>query len=474
MNSQNQFHLDSSVFKKMLAQNLLLPIFLALVLVIILTSQVYRLLKANEALEHSSAIMSQSNSVFRLIVEGDNGSRGYQISGDEDFLRIYEQATAELKVEIQKLKELLVDKPEHLQRVDLVEISYDNWKNMTSKVIDLKRIGLRAEPEVLLGRKEHLDRARSELDSLGGSETSRRTQIAAEAKMATMSTLALTIILGLIAGLVLSVFGVRQLRLLSSNYAEVIASLNYANTHLEEEVNRRTLDLVATNQELEAFSYSVSHDLRAPLRNIGGFSQALLNDHQSSLNPEGKMYLGFISQGVDKMTSLIGNLLDLSKVTRADLIRTKVDLAPIAEQIVNDLKSESLSRSVQFKNMPSAWVEADADLIAVVLQNLLANAWKFSERKTMTSIEFGVKESQQGFVYFVRDQGAGFDMRYQDKLFGAFQRLHSSQEFEGTGVGLATVKRIISRHGGDIWAESRVGEGSTFYFTIDKKHISPT
>ena len=230
-----------------------------------------------------------------------------------------------------------------------------------------------------------------------------------------------------------------------------------------EDANR---ELEGTNRELEAFSYSVSHDLRAPLRTIDGFSQILQEDYEDKLDKEGVDYLGRVRAASKHMAGLIDDLLDLSRVGRRPLSRERVDLSDLVFGIVKDLRLSEPQRKVYFVTEENVAAWADMGLLKVALENLLGNAWKFTSREPEARIEFGVQEDAGRPVYFVRDNGAGFDQDYSDKLFGAFQRLHGQEEFEGTGIGLATVARIIHRHGGRVWAEGRVGEGATFYFTL--------
>jgi signal transduction histidine kinase len=226
-----------------------------------------------------------------------------------------------------------------------------------------------------------------------------------------------------------------------------------------EDVNR---ELEGTNRELEAFSYSVSHDLRAPLRTVDGFSQILAEDYGDRLDDEGLDYLARVRTASRHMAELIDDLLDLSRVGRRPLRRETVDLSALAFGIAEDLKGAEPEREVDFVVEGGVTARGDVGLLKAALENLLGNAWKFTSREPRATIRFGAS----GGAYYVSDDGAGFEEAYKDKLFGAFQRLHRPEEFEGTGIGLATVARIVHRHGGEVWAEGAVGEGATFFFTL--------
>ena len=231
---------------------------------------------------------------------------------------------------------------------------------------------------------------------------------------------------------------------------------------LENIVGERTAELRSANRELEAFSYSVSHDLRSPLRAIDGFSQALLEEYSGELDDVGRGYLDRVRAASQRMGVLIDNLLRLSRVTRQELLPEQTDLTAMCQEIVRELKDSDAQRKVDVTIQDNMVAQCDAKLIRIALTNLIENAWKYSSKQDVARIRVGCRDG----VFFVQDNGAGFDMRYADKLFGAFQRLHSKEEFEGTGVGLATVARVIHRHGGEIWAESELGAGATFFFTL--------
>jgi light-regulated signal transduction histidine kinase (bacteriophytochrome) len=237
-------------------------------------------------------------------------------------------------------------------------------------------------------------------------------------------------------------------------------------TRLNEAIKRQKDALEIVNRELESFSYSVSHDLRAPLRAIDGFSQALLDDCGDKLDEMGRRHLARVREAAARMSQLIEDLLGLAHVTRRAVNRSEVDLTAVARRASEQLRSRDPSRDVNFVIQSNLRAQVDGRLVTIVLENLLGNAFKFTAKRAQARIEFGCTEQNGQVVYFVRDNGAGFDMNYAQRLFSPFQRLHATQDFEGTGVGLATVQRIVHRHEGRIWAEAAVGAGAAFYFTL--------
>jgi two-component system sensor histidine kinase/response regulator len=255
------------------------------------------------------------------------------------------------------------------------------------------------------------------------------------------------------------------LNLLLSTY-EAAIQRNQELTVAKNDLRTANTALETANKELEAFSYSVSHDLRAPLRAIHGFTQMVLEDDAGQLDEQGKDNLLRVQRACIRMGQLIDDLINLSRASRGELHREQVDLGAVARTILADLEAAQPQRKVNLRVADGLVVEGDGRLLRAVLENLFANAWKFTSKRSEACIEFGVKIEHEQRILFVRDNGAGFDMSFVDKLFGAFQRLHSTDEFPGTGIGLATVQRIIHRHGGRIWAEGAVGEGATFYFTL--------
>jgi signal transduction histidine kinase len=259
------------------------------------------------------------------------------------------------------------------------------------------------------------------------------------------------------AALVLGIFAFLRIR---------TNSISRSNAQLQQVVDKRTEELLAANRELETFAYSVSHDLRAPLRGINGFSQVLFEEYQDKLDQKGVDYIERIQRATRRMGKLIDSLLELSRIARRELVRSSIDVTSMAHSIVTELQQANPGRKVDFMVEPDLYVEADPELFRIVLENLLRNAWKFTEMTEKARVELGRTKAGEKGAFFIRDNGVGFDMAYANNLFVPFHRLHSGNDFEGTGIGLATVKRIISRHGGKVWAEGDRDKGATFYFKL--------
>ncbi len=259
-----------------------------------------------------------------------------------------------------------------------------------------------------------------------------------------------------------------ELGRLARSFNTMADQVSRSHHHLETQVAQRTKALEGTNAELESFSYSVSHDLRAPLRAIHGFSRILLEDHNAKLDPEAQRLLGVIDQNTRRMGQLIDDLLAFSRLGRTDLSTGPVDMKELAQTVADEIKRTDNGRqgSLEIRIDPLPPARGDRGLLRQVMANLLQNAAKFTRDRPSARIEVGSRADSGQTVYFVKDNGAGFDARYADKLFGVFQRLHSTEQFDGTGVGLAIVKRIVQRHGGRVWAEGAVNQGATFFFTL--------
>jgi PAS domain S-box-containing protein len=239
--------------------------------------------------------------------------------------------------------------------------------------------------------------------------------------------------------------------------------------HQRTALARSNIELQAVNKELESFSYSVSHDLRAPLRHIDGFARILKDEYATGIPAEGRRYLDRVLDAANHMGHLVDDLLNLARIGRSEMVKQKVDLAELVRQAIADLPEETITRDIKWRIEPLPELDCDPGLLKLVFVNLLSNAVKFTRGSQAALVEVGTREIDGATAIFVRDNGVGFDPKYADKLFGVFQRLHRQEDFEGTGIGLATVQRIIHRHGGEIWAESELGRGATFSFTLDSR-----
>ncbi len=253
----------------------------------------------------------------------------------------------------------------------------------------------------------------------------------------------------------------------SSRYREANDELRALNAELEQRVAARTADLKFANDELEAFAYSVSHDLRAPLRAVDGFSQVLLDTYRDQLDEQGRDYLSRVRAGARRMGTMIDELLELSRVSRAQLRHQAVDLSTLARRIAEEMVEADPGRRVELVVTDGITAQGDPELLRIVLENLLSNAWKFTSTRAEARVEVGQTEHAGHAAYFVRDNGVGFDMAHAGQLFAPFQRLHRADEFPGVGIGLVSVQRIVSRHGGRIWAEAEPDRGATFVFTLE-------
>jgi light-regulated signal transduction histidine kinase (bacteriophytochrome) len=274
-----------------------------------------------------------------------------------------------------------------------------------------------------------------------------------------------------------SVDNMSEIIILGNSLNQMLESLTQAqneikdlNENLEQKVKARTAELEASNKELESFSYSVSHDLRAPLRHISGYANLVIKNFSDNLPEKGNHYLTSIIESANQMGLLIDDLLQLSKTSRQELEYGKVDMNVIFLEVYENIKNHNKNRNIKWIISILPTVNGDFNLLKLVWFNLLANALKFTQEKSLAIIEVAFKEDDKEFIFSISDNGVGFDMQYSDKLFGVFQRLHSNKEFKGTGIGLANVYRIINRHGGRTWADAEVNKGATFYFTIPKKN----
>ena len=441
------------------------------------------LLHGEDWVQHTWHVINQVESITSSAKDAETGNRGFLITGDDEYLAPYRSALKELPRELDEFQRLTADNASQQTRVIEMRAVLEQRISLLQQGIDLRRGGDRDSVHALVlsgTGKAQMDHLRAIADDMEAEERRLLGIRVAETVVSSRRTRA-TVGIASIIDLLLIVFMLRYvqreraLRLASEEIAANLAvsraeleakaaEVQALNRTLEDRVRMRTSELETTNRELEAFSYSVSHDLRAPLRTIDGFSLALEEDYAEVVGATGKDYIKRVRTGVQRMGELIDALLQLSRITRAPIEREHFDLSALAEAVAADLQEQNREREITFHIEDGLAAEADPKLLRVALENLLGNAVKFSARAPQAVIEFGWDGEKK--AWFVRDNGAGFDMYYAEKLFNAFNRLHGDKDFKGSGIGLATVARVIRRHHGTIWADSVVGRGATFWFTL--------
>lgn len=414
------------------------------------------------AFQHAAALTAIER--MRFAAEKKVAStRAFLLSGSEKFVTRGREARGEFYAALGRLSQLTLADDER-QLVGRIEPQERRHQETMERIIARRAGGALREAMIsefeseLIPRHEALD---ATLSSLAATKETHLGE--AQARSVAISNEIMRTFTGTAVGATALVLGLGVI------VARLLANRRKAERRLlalHEELERRAAALAASNEELEAFSYSVSHDLRSPLRGVDGFSKALLEDYGDRLDATGRDYLNRVRAGTQRMGKLIDDLLGLSRVTRAELRRGPVDLSALAAASLDGLRLAEPGRKVELRVEPGLTAEGDPDLLRIALENLLSNAWKFTSRRELARIEVGLERRDGERVLYVRDNGAGFDMAYAGKLFGAFQRLHGAWEFSGTGIGLATVRRIIARHGGRIWARGEVDKGATIYFTL--------
>ena len=421
------------------------------------------------------AVDDLAASTLSSLKDAETGQRGYLIARKESYLDPYRMGIREFDRKAEALKKLTAGDPKAAAMAARIANSGHLKEEEMARVLSiLNTEGLQAAVAAVtedVGKQEMdaVRRATADLLALEGAALARNRaeQRRDETSMRNKALLSAVILFLLtLAGTVLLSIEIAYERRLAENleasqnrYRELAGSL-------DKQVEERTRELELVNKELSAFAYSVSHDLRAPLRSIDGFSQIVLDDYADQLDDTGRRLLGRIRAAAVRMGSLIQSLLELSRVTRHELVRQPFSLSEMAASVVEGLKASSPDREVTVTIETDMRVEADPNLTRALLDNLIQNAWKFTSKTPNASIEIGRVTKEGRPVYFVRDNGAGFDPAYADRLFTPFQRLHAESEFEGTGIGLATVQRVVNRHSGRIWAESETGRGATFFFAL--------
>ena len=436
------------------------------------------LLSSEYWVAHTWQTIGQVDRIMGSAKDAETGSRGYLITGDDNYLDPYFSARRELPAEFDRFGLLVPDNPGQLARLTEMRAVVDQRLALLQQSIDLRRNSdtdsVRAL--VLTGTgKVQMDRLRRIADDMQAEELrllTLRTTTAQSSGRRARYTVSLASGLDLLLIMLMFRYFARErsLRVASEVAARRLAlsrvelEINSLNALLEHRVQLRTAELVTANRELEAFSYSVSHDLRAPLRTIDGFSLALEEDYASIVGNAGKDHIRRVRNAVHRMGELIDALLQLSRITRAEIVREQFDISTMAESVAAQLQEENPGREIAFHIESGLQAFADPHLIRVALENLFGNAVKFSSKMPNTVVDFGWDPIES--AWYVRDNGAGFEMIYADKLFNAFNRLHGDKDFKGSGIGLATVARVVHRHQGRIWPNSVVNHGATFWFTL--------
>jgi signal transduction histidine kinase len=464
----------------------------AMLIVLLNTWWAYRELNALYTAQgwraHTLEVITHTRAAELDVARADDAVRGVLLLGKPGFDEAYKETQQEAMTELVEMRRLAADNAGQQQRLNFLNrrmivrfAALDSALAMNSTAgqrIDpaLLAPALSASPDGGPTVRYVLEKIEEEEQRLLIQRTTHVTQ-ALHMVWVSLAAASLLDLLLILAAFEFLIRISRDRQLLARRAEEIIglnSELKSLNIDLEGRVEQRTRELAAANQELEAFSYSVSHDLRAPLRTIDGFSLALQEDFADALNDEGRDYITRVRNGVQRMGSLIDALLQLSRVTRGELVRETVDVSQLATLVFNDLQASGANdHVVTFTAEPGIHAEADPRLLRVALENLIGNAIKYSSRTENAAIALGTEpgsgEHAGQTVYFIRDNGAGFDMHYVDRLFTAFQRLHGDRDFKGSGIGLATVSRIIRRHHGDIWATGEIERGATFYFTLAPK-----
>lgn len=427
----------------------------------------HRNLAAFQMVDHTYQVLQQLEHTLIDMLNAETGTRGFVITGDEKFLEPYSDGIAAVHRSVAELKQLTSDNPRQQRRIEELNPLLQETIDLQAELIQWRRsVDERDAHELLttgLG-KQLMDDIRKSIVELETDERQLLLQRTDQARAESRKTITIVLLSGLIATAMIGLANVIVIRdFQKRRHAEdEVKSLNT-------ELQRHADEIAAANKELEAFSYSVSHDLRAPIRHIEGFVQLLGKRAGDNLDEKAHRYMKTIADTTKEMGQLIDDLLSFSRMGRAEMQQELVNLNHMVEKTLAGLEPQTTGRNIVWKKAPLPRAQADPAMLKQVFMNLFSNAIKYSRRRDPAEIEFGVaSETENEVVVFVRDNGAGFDMQYASKLFGVFQRLHRADEFEGTGIGLANVHRIITRHGGRIWAEAAVDKGATFYFSLIK------
>jgi len=450
---------------------------------------------------HTHAVLADINELILRLTDSETARRGFITTGRERYLAHYSNAVDKVSLAFSNLRGLTADNRQQQQTCDALRPLIQHRFAIYAQSIEFQlRKGMDPEAQIKLTEEgqhvmENIRTSIAQMDAVER-ELLRTRQAAAEANLRETKQVA---VVGSVAGFATLVWvfalllrentrrrgaegalqkaneqlelrvkqRTAELTQVLAGYKQAEQEIKKLNEELEQRVTERTAQLEAANKELEAFSYSVSHDLRAPLRHIGGFVEILRDEALPALNGKGRQHLEVIAESARQMGRLIDNLLDFSRMGRVAMKKTQVNMDELIKEVVKEVRRETEGREIEWEIDPLPTVSGDRSMLRQVWVNLISNAVKYTRPKERASIRIRCPKSlAQEWQFSVQDNGAGFDMKYANKLFGVFQRLHVADEFEGTGIGLANVRRIVHRHGGRTWAEGKLNEGATFYFTL--------
>jgi CHASE3 domain sensor protein len=423
-----------------------------------------KLIEASTLQVHTYQVLTRLDNLLSLLKDAETGQRGFIIVGKERYLQPYTAAIGKIEPALKHIQQLVAANPAQRQRLAALKSKIAEKLVELDKTITLQKTkGFESTKRAVQADKgkKIMDQISTIVDDIKTEETGLLAQRTSNVN--TFSRNSKVVIGGgwLLATVLLVLTGWLLSRNIAKSEADIIS--------LSKDLAARNLRLESANKEMEAFSYSVSHDLRAPLNTISGFSEILMEQYADKFDAEGRDYLNRINKSSYRMGQLITDLLRLSHISRQNVERMDCDLSGLASTIMNNICESDPTRSIEVAIAAGLRAVVDPNLMKIALTNLLQNAWKFTSKTTNARIEFGAMEKEAQTVYFIKDNGVGFNPTYADKMFLPFQRLHSKEEFEGTGIGLAIVERIISRHEGRIWAESEVGKGATVYFVLGQR-----
>ncbi|MEO8331388.1 MAG: CHASE3 domain-containing protein [Gallionella sp.] len=415
-------------------------------------------------------LLEETRETLSGIKDAELGQRGFLITGKDKYLEPYIAGLKNTETHLSTLRSLAHDEPHLSQQLDLInELKQNNFTEL-SKTITLRKNNRLAEAQRIVSSdtgKQTMDKIRETIKNIFVELRDRQTQVVLNITDYIHKAIISFIVL-VVTVSALIILGYRT----TSRIFDATIAMNERDIterkRAMDELKKLNEEIKSSNKELEAFSYSVSHDLRAPLRSIAGFVELLKKYGYANADEKSKHYMEVISSSAVQMGRLIDDILTFSRIGRIEMLMTRVSLDHLVQEALKTLQPEIAGREIIWKISPLPKVEGERAMLQLVLVNLISNALKYSRPRATAVIEVGARTDGNENTFYVKDNGVGFDMHYVDKLFGLFQRLHRPEEFEGTGVGLANVQRIIQRHGGRVWAEGKVDEGATFYFSIPK------